>query len=450
MIGKRDMKVKKRIGKRRKVLFICIVLGLVLGLLAVLSLVSQKHVEDLNNRISAQKQSAAAVYAAKLLNLDGSNLEELPEVETTAFDEFLIWFSKLTPFLFVAAIDLVFIAGYIVFDGLKKRRSTNQTDVRLATRQIQSNTITGILLALLVLFFDLTLLSPVFFTTSNLINVLQQININFIVAVGMTFVIISGGIDLSIGSNLGVSALFMAMMMNYWHIPVLPTVICGILLSTLIGLLNGVIITHFGIPPFIATLGTMYVGRGLAYTITGGRTISDFPNAFKAITSRVWGFPIYSCAIMLVVFIAGWYVLKYTRLGRYTYGIGGNEICAKLSGINVKKYKILVYIVSGICCGIAAVILGSRLNSATVTNAEGYEMDAIAAVVIGGASMSGGEGSIFGTLIGILIIGFISNGLNLLGVGQGPQKIVKGIIIVIAVIIDVVRKRNTQKSDKRY
>ena len=148
---------------------------------------------------------------------------------------------------------------------------------------------------------------------------------------------------------------------------------------------------------------------------------------------------------MLAVFVLGLVILNNTCIGRFTYSIGGNEDCSRLSGINIKKYKTIVYLVSGVCCGIAAVILGSRLNSATVTNAEGYEMDAIAAVVIGGTSMSGGEGNLYGTLVGIFFIGFISNGLNLLGVGQGPQKIVKGIIIVIAVIIDVTRRKATEK-----
>jgi len=149
---------------------------------------------------------------------------------------------------------------------------------------------------------------------------------------------------------------------------------------------------------------------------------------------------------MIAVFALGWYCLRYTKVGRFTYAIGGNESCAKLSGINLSKVKCFVYVVSGLCCGVAAILLTSRLDSALPTNADGQEMDAIAAVVIGGTSMKGGEGSIIGTLIGILIIGVISNGLNLLGVAQGPQKMVKGLIIVVAVIIDVLRRRAAEQS----
>ena len=180
--------------------------------------------------------------------------------------------------------------------------------------------------------------------------------------------------------------------------------------------------------------------------VTAGQPIYTFPAGFTAVASRVGGFPLYTMIILLVVFLLGWYILRYTRIGRYTYAIGGNENCAKLSGINLKKVKCFVYTVSGLCCGVAALLLSSRLDSAVPTNAEGQEMDAIAAVVIGGTSMSGGEGSMIGTLIGILIIGIISNGLNLLGVQQGPQKMVKGLIIVVAVIIDVIRRKASESA----
>ena len=149
---------------------------------------------------------------------------------------------------------------------------------------------------------------------------------------------------------------------------------------------------------------------------------------------------------MLAVILVGWYVLKYTRIGRFTYAVGGNENCARLSGINIRKVKCFVYMFSGLCCGVAALLLSSRLDSGLPTNADGQEMDAIAAVVIGGTSMSGGEGSMIGTLIGILIIGIIANGLNLLGVAQGPQKMVKGLIIVVAVIIDVIRRKASESA----
>ena len=228
--------------------------------------------------------------------------------------------------------------------------------------------------------------------------------------------------------------------------PVILTILICILFSGLIGLVNGVLISFLNLPPFIATLGMMSIVRGAAYTVTNGQPIYTFPKGFTAISSRVGGIPLYSTLILIAVFLLGWYILRYTRIGRFTYAVGGNENCAKLSGINLKKVKCFVYMFSGLCCGVAALLLSSRLDSAVPTNADGQEMDAIAAVVIGGTSMSGGEGSMFGTLIGILIIGIIANGLNLLGVAQGPQKMVKGLIIVIAVIIDVIRRKASESA----
>ena len=195
----------------------------------------------------------------------------------------------------------------------------------------------------------------------------------------------------------------------------------------------------------------MSIARGAAYTITGGAPIYTMPSGFTAISSRVripfiGDVPLYTILIMAAVFVLGWYCLRYTRVGRFTYAIGGNENCAKLSGINLSKIKCFVYVISGLCCGVAAILLTSRLDSAVPTNADGQEMDAIAAVVIGGTSMKGGEGSMVGTLIGIFIIGVIANGLNLLGVAQGPQRMVKGLIIVVAVIIDVLRRRAAESA----
>jgi ribose transport system permease protein len=304
-----------------------------------------------------------------------------------------------------------------------------------------ANNLVGILIALLVLCLDLALASRVFLTTSNLLNVLQQISINFVIAVGMTFVIISGGIDLSVGSNIALTGLLMAIMMKSWGVGVPATIVLSLLISSLIGLVNGVLIAFLNLPPFIATLGMMSIARGAAYTVTGGAPIYTMPAGFTGISGRVAGIPLYAILIMAAVFALGWFALRYTRIGRFTYAIGGNESCAKLSGIDLNKVKCFVYVVSGFCCGVAAILLTSRLDSALPTNADGQEMDAIAAVVIGGTSMKGGEGSMVGTLIGILIIGVISNGLNLLGVQQGPQKMVKGLIIVVAVIIDVLRRK---------
>lgn len=312
--------------------------------------------------------------------------------------------------------------------------------------RVTGNSYLGILIAFIALCVVLTIASNRFLTVSNLLNVSQQISTNFLIAIGMTFIILLGGIDLSVGSIIAFVGLLMGLMMKTLGWPVWVSIILGLLISAVIGLVTGLLITIFDLPPFIATLGMMSIVRGAAYTITGGQPIYTFPDGFLAITGRYFGVPIITILIMVVVFAVGAYVLKYTRYGRYVYAIGGNEKCAQLSGINVKKVKCIAYVISGFCCGIAAIVLTSRLDSAVPTNADGAEMDAIASVVIGGTSMSGGEGTMTGTLIGILIIGVIANGLNLLNVPQGAQRIVKGGIIVLAVIVDVLRKRRSQKA----
>ncbi|MGA2546661.1 MAG: ABC transporter permease [Rectinemataceae bacterium] len=304
-----------------------------------------------------------------------------------------------------------------------------------------SNTL-GITLAFMALCAILAVLSKNFLKPTNLLNILQQVSINFTIAIGMTFIILLGSIDLSVGSNVAFTGLVMAIMMKTLLMPVWIALLTGLVVAMLIGLFNGFLVTYFDVPPFIATLGTMSIARGAAYTITAGQPIYTFPHQFLVISERVGGIPLFAILIMLVLFVLGWYVLKYTRLGRYTYAIGGNENSSKLSGINVKAVKSTAFAIIGLCCGVASILLTSRLDSAVPTNGDGYELDAIAAVVIGGTSMSGGEGSLLGTLIGVLIIGVIGNGLNLLSVPQGAQRMVKGMIIVIAVIIDVMRRRS--------
>ncbi len=314
------------------------------------------------------------------------------------------------------------------------------------TKASNNNSTMGILVALIALCVILSLASKSFLTTSNLLNVLQQISINFTIAIGMSFIILLGGIDLSVGSNTAFCGLIMAILMKNAMVPVWLSILIGILCAGLVGLINGTLITLFNLPPFIATLGMMSIARGIAYTITAGQPIYTFPPSFTGITARVMGIPLITIIIMILLFVVAAYALKYMKYGRYIYAIGGNENCAKLSGINVKKVKCLAYVISGFCCGIAGMLLTSRLDSAVPTNADGAEMDAIAAVVIGGISMNGGEGKLTGTLIGALIIGVIGNGLNLLNVPQGAQKMVKGLIILIAVIVDVLRRREKSGS----
>ena len=310
-------------------------------------------------------------------------------------------------------------------------------------RIVSGHNTLGILIALLLLCAILAVASPVFLSMANFWNIFQQVSINFVVAIGMAFVIISGGIDLSIGSSIAIVGLVMAMLMKSGQ-SVWAAITIGLALSAAIGYANGVMIAYLGLPPFIATLGMMYIGRGLAYTVSGGQPVYTLPPGFVAISDRVFGIPLWSLLIMIAVFIIGWFILRYTRIGRSVFAIGGNEQCAKLSGISINSVKCFVYTVSGLCCGVSAIILTSRLDSALPTLAEGQEMNAIAAVVIGGTSMKGGEGSLLGTVIGVLIIGVIANGLNLLTVPQGWQRVIRGLIIVSAVVIDVMRRRQAE------
>ena len=434
--------------KNMKILLIvCLVLGVALMALWGYVQANAGAIADISARVDAYKQAQAQVEMARVLGQepDPALLEEVEEVELSGSENLLLSLNGYKSAFLVVGIDLLLIGvlGF-AYPAIKKSRGGKK-------KVSSANNIVGILIALVVLCLDLQLAQPVFLTSSNLLNVLQQISTNFVIAIGMTFVIISGGIDLSVGSNIAVTGLLMAIMMKNWGVGVLPTLIISLIFAGLIGLINGALIAFLNLPPFIATLGMMSIARGAAYTITGGAPIYTMPSGFTAISSRVripfiGDVPLYTILIMAAVFVLGWYCLRYTRVGRFTYAIGGNENCAKLSGINLSKIKCFVYVISGLCCGVAAILLTSRLDSAVPTNADGQEMDAIAAVVIGGTSMKGGEGSMVGTLIGIFIIGVIANGLNLLGVAQGPQRMVKGLIIVVAVIIDVLRRRAAESA----
>ena len=428
--------------KSLKVIFIiCLILGVFAAGLNLYSASQMEHLQELEQQQAARDKALATIKAAEYLGIDPDTVEVPDEVHITGFDQFIISLHNSSRMLWVLAVDLVIIgAGGLVLAAFKRRKRDAQGSKKLGS----GNNTVGILIALAALCLDLAIASPVFLTSSNFLNVFQQISINWVVAVGMTLVIISGGIDLSVGSNIALTGLLMGILMKNYHVPVLITVLGCIIFSGLVGLANGWLISFLNLPPFIATLGTMYIVRGGAYTVTNGQPIYTFPKGFTAIAGRMFGIPLYSILIMFAVILVGWYVLKYTRIGRFTYAVGGNENCARLSGINIRKVKCFVYMFSGLCCGVAALLLSSRLDSGLPTNADGQEMDAIAAVVIGGTSMSGGEGSMIGTLIGILIIGIIANGLNLLGVAQGPQKMVKGLIIVVAVIIDVIRRKASE------
>lgn len=295
------------------------------------------------------------------------------------------------------------------------------------------------LIALVVLIVGVSTLNENFFTLNNIFNILQQTSVNAILAVGMMLVILTGGIDLSVGSVLALTGAVAASIIGQDINPFIA-IAAALLLGAALGATSGFIVAKGHLQAFIATLVMMLILRGVTLVYTKGSPInlgmSDYAEMFEWIGfGRIFGIPV-PIIIMIAVFVIAGYMLKYTKLGRHIYAVGGNESASRLSGINVDRVKILVYTISGVLCAIAATIEVARLSSAQPTAGTGYEMDAIAAVVLGGTSMAGGRGKIVGTLIGALILGFLNNGLNLLGVDAYYQMIVKGSVILLAVLID--------------
>ncbi|MDA0346664.1 MAG: ribose ABC transporter permease [Verrucomicrobia bacterium] len=300
----------------------------------------------------------------------------------------------------------------------------------------------GTLLGLLGLCLILWIMTPHFLTVSNLLNVAQQTSINAIIAVGLTFVIITAGIDLSVGSILAFAGVVLAWALEAGA-PLPLALFLGLGVGTLNGLVNGVLISYGRLPPFISTLGMMSVARGCALLFSDGRPISGFSESFRFLaTGEILYIPV-PVIITGLVYIAAHFVLTRTKFGRYAYAIGGNEEAALLSGVNVKLQKAMVYGLSGLLSGLAAIILTARLNSAQPIAGIMYELDAIAATVIGGTSLMGGRGTIIGTLIGALIIGVLRNGLNLLDVSPYIQQVVIGSVIIIAVLVDTALKKKS-------
>lgn len=299
----------------------------------------------------------------------------------------------------------------------------------------------GTLLGLVALSGALWALTPHFLTVANLLNVAQQTSINAVVAVGMTYVIVSGGIDLSVGSIVALSGVVLgAALQGGQALPAALALALGTGLAC--GLFNGALVSVGRLPPFIVTLGMMSIARGAALVFTEGRPVSGFGPGFRALaTGHVAGIPAPIVATVAVYLVAHG-VLAHTAFGRYVYAIGGNEEATRLAGVSVRLHKTLIYGVSGLTSAVAAVVLTARLNSAQPIAGMMYELDAIAATVIGGASLMGGEGSLAGTLLGALIMGVLRNGLNLLGVSSFVQQIVIGAVIVGAVLVDTVLKRH--------
>lgn len=296
----------------------------------------------------------------------------------------------------------------------------------------------NILLGLLVLFVFSSIVSDTFLTARNLLNVMRQVSINGIIAVGMTFVILTAGIDLSVGAILAMVGCLCAGLLKFGGLGFIPVLFIGLGAGLLIGGSNGLIITKGRIQPFIVTLATMTSIRGLAFLYTKGRPIvlgEKTPSALLFLGEGYVGpIPVPVILFLAVLFLSS-FILRRTILGRYVYAIGGNEEAARLSGINVDFYKIAVYSLSGLFVAVASIIAIGRLGVGNADLGLGYELNAIAAVVIGGTSLMGGMGTVEGTFIGAVILGILSNILNLLGVGSFLQQILKGVIIIIAVLL---------------
>jgi len=305
----------------------------------------------------------------------------------------------------------------------------------------------GIIIAFLVLCIFLSvnpITSNSFFTQKNLFNVLRQISTNLYLACGMTMVIILGGIDLSVGSIIALSGCVAAGCVARYSLPLPVAILAGVIIGLAVGIFNGAFICKTTIPPFIVTLATMNIAKGFAYVYTGGSPVRVVTKEWQFIGAGYIGPVPTPVVILVVVLIVTAIIMNKTKMGRHIYAVGGNPQAAEFSGIKVAKVKFFVHAYSGMMAGLAGVVLASRMYSGQPTAGDGAEMDAIAAVVVGGTSMAGGSGKIGGTIIGGLIIGVLNNGLNLLNVNSLWQYVVKGAVILLAVFIDFIRNRKTK------
>lgn len=303
----------------------------------------------------------------------------------------------------------------------------------------------GTIIGLVLLTAVVSISTPKFLTAPNLLNLLKSNAVNAIICCGMLMAILMGQIDISVGSTVGLTGVIGAYMMTKLGSPVWLTLLCCLLTGALVGSVNGLVIAYLQVPAFVATLATQSLGRGLTEILSGGVTIrvrdAAYTSLGNASAAGISIIVLYAAAILFLT----WLLLNKTRFGYYLYALGGNKTAASYSGVNVRKYNMLPYILIGVLCGVGGIVWSARLGSAAATLGQGFEMDAIAAVVIGGTSMSGGVGTVGGTLIGVLIIGVITNGLNLMGINSFWQDVFKGMIILAAVIIDVLRKSRAKR-----
>ncbi|WP_051318011.1 ABC transporter permease [Cohnella thermotolerans] len=294
----------------------------------------------------------------------------------------------------------------------------------------------GVFIGLVILCLVLTFITPNFLTAQNILNILRQVSIIGMLAVGMTFVIITGGIDLSVGSILALSAVVATSLAHPDTYPLIVPIVVGLLVGLGCGVINGVVVSRWKVAPFIVTLGMMTAARGLTMVYTNGRPVINLSDKYNFIG----GGYVLDIPLPIIIFVGialiGVFLLNFTKFGRHVYSIGGNESAARLSGVNVGWVQTGVFALSGLFAGLAGIVLSSRVMAGSPVLGQGYELDAIASVVIGGTSLMGGVGKIGGTVIGVLIIGVMNNGLDLMNVSSYYQQIIKGIIIILAVLLD--------------
>ena len=333
--------------------------------------------------------------------------------------------------------------------GIKKGSGVKKNSgVHERLRLNSSGLVLWVFIILIIIFFSFA--TEGFLTTGNALNILRQMSVLAVTAFGATFIIVSGGIDLSVGSVAALCGVVSAMACKIFLFPGGTELswVAGLLLGAFWGLITGQIIVRLKIPPIITTLGIMTVARGIAYVLTGGVSLTGVPESFQGlgrgyVIPGILSIPV---VIMFVVFAVFWVLINKTPIGMYVYAIGGNEEAARLAGIPVKKVKTLVYIIGGATAALAGVTLSSRLGSGQASGTQGLEMDVITAVVLGGASITGGEGSLFGTIAGVLIISLLGNGMILMNVDPFFQLIVKGIALLLAVGFDTFRKQQVKKA----
>lgn len=291
----------------------------------------------------------------------------------------------------------------------------------------------GIIVAFLLMIVIFSIASRNFLTTNTAFTILKQVSITGIISIGMTLVLLTGGIDLSVGSIAGVTAVTAAICLKNFELPIPLTCIIALLLAIVYGAISGVCVTKMNMPPFIATLGVQTSLRGLAYIVTGGLPVYGFTKAFSRFAATsLFGIPL-QVLLAVVLFVIFIIILTKTTLGRYLYGVGGNEEASRLSGVNVTNIKIMAYSISGFLSGIAGLVLLSKTSSGQPSSGSGYEMDAITAAVIGGVSLSGGEGRLSMVVIGVLLMGTLQTGMIMCGINDYVQQLVKGIVLIAAV-----------------